>query len=189
MTKAITDPVTDIVLNVTRPLTEPLAESLAKTVPAPLTPQAGGDAAQARTPKLPADLSVDDSGAASAATGRPTAVSPGKSSDRDGLGPAFPPTDSRGFSHRVPGYGGSYDRERLDARYERPVPAPAPSAPCNSAHGAVQQSGETHTPRKKDQHAATLADGSPFALASGAGCVSAQAPTRERPREILEFPG
>ncbi|MEV6394108.1 hypothetical protein AB0M39_04885 [Streptomyces sp. NPDC051907] len=78
---------------------------------------------------------------------------------------------------------------RLAVRAPVPAPAPAPTRPCDFAHGAMQQSGETHTPRKGDQPAAALADGAALVLIPGAGGAATEPPTRERPREILEFPG
>ncbi|MGW7287996.1 hypothetical protein ACWGH4_21190 [Streptomyces sp. NPDC054847] len=72
---------------------------------------------------------------------------------------------------------------------QSPAPAPAPVDPCKDRPGAVHHSGETHTPRAGDQPAATSAGGSPDAFARGHGCPAAEPPTRDRPRDVLEFPG
>ncbi|MFJ8072633.1 hypothetical protein ACIQ7Q_01500 [Streptomyces sp. NPDC096176] len=69
------------------------------------------------------------------------------------------------------------------------APAPGPFDPCRSLHGVVPHSGETHSPRAGDQQAATPAHGSPDAFASGPVCPAAEPPTRDRPRDVLEFPG
>ncbi|MBT2367815.1 hypothetical protein J7E88_21505 [Streptomyces sp. ISL-10] len=68
-------------------------------------------------------------------------------------------------------------------------PAPEPFGPCGSVPGAVQHSGENHTPRPGDQHTAAFADGARDALVSAPGCPAAEPPTRDRPRDIPEFPG
>ncbi|MEV4679439.1 hypothetical protein [Streptomyces kurssanovii] len=75
------------------------------------------------------------------------------------------------------------------ASAQSPAPVPAPVDPCGDRPGAVHHSGETHTPRAGDQPAATSAGGSPDAFACGPGCPAAEPPTRDRPRDILEFPG
>ncbi|MEV4330225.1 hypothetical protein AB0K02_06745 [Streptomyces sp. NPDC049597] len=70
-----------------------------------------------------------------------------------------------------------------------PGQAPEPVRPCGIVPGTVQHSGENHMPRPGDQHAAAFADGARDALASGQVCPAAEPPTRDRPRDILEFPG
>jgi hypothetical protein len=72
---------------------------------------------------------------------------------------------------------------------QSPAPAPAPVDPCRDQPGAVHHSGETHTPRAGDQPAATSAGSSPDAFACGPRCPAAEPPTRDRPRDVLEFPG
>ncbi|MFI2373144.1 hypothetical protein [Streptomyces sp. NPDC018833] len=68
-------------------------------------------------------------------------------------------------------------------------PAPEPFGPCGFVPGAVQHSGENNTPRPGDQHMAAFADGARDALVSAPGCPAAEPPTRDRPRDIPEFPG
>ncbi|WP_406303390.1 hypothetical protein OHA61_14425 [Streptomyces sp. NBC_00885] len=172
--REVAQPVADTVRHVVPPvvqqLTEPLGglpvTSLPEPPPVPLTPP-GSHADQARAPQL--------------LLGRSAVVEAGRSS-----GAATVTT---------PGQLSSYDiglhRPRVEARSERPASAPAqvPGEPCDSTPGALQQSAETHTPRTGDQHAATSAYDRPFALVPGAGGSAADAPTRERPRDILDFPG
>ncbi|MEU0372081.1 hypothetical protein ABZ070_17815 [Streptomyces sp. NPDC006283] len=69
------------------------------------------------------------------------------------------------------------------------APAPGPFDPCRSLYGVVPHSGETHSPRAGDQQAATLAHEAPDAFTSGPVCPAAEPPTRDRPRDVLEFPG
>lgn len=68
-------------------------------------------------------------------------------------------------------------------------PGPGPVDPCEHRQGVVQHSGETHTPRAGDQPAATSDGGASNAFASAPGCPAAEPPTRDRPRDVLEFPG
>ncbi|MFF8842491.1 hypothetical protein ACF08N_07110 [Streptomyces sp. NPDC015127] len=70
-----------------------------------------------------------------------------------------------------------------------PDQAPAPFVPCGLVPGTVQHGGENHTPRPGDQHGAAFADAARDALVSGPGCPAAEPPTRDRPRDIPEFPG
>ncbi|MFD4138741.1 hypothetical protein [Streptomyces sp. NPDC058572] len=70
-----------------------------------------------------------------------------------------------------------------------PTHAPEPFAPCNSRQGTVPHSGESHTFRMGDHQAATLSYGSPGVFAGDPRWVAAEPPTRDRPRDILEFPG
>jgi hypothetical protein len=88
--------------------------------------------------------------------------------------------------------GGVYDGHSGTARAvsaQSPAPAPTHSDPCRDQPGAVHHSGETHTPRAGDQPAATSAGGAPDASACGAVRPAAWPPTRDRPRDVLEFPG
>ncbi|MER5459259.1 hypothetical protein ABT010_00900 [Streptomyces sp. NPDC002668] len=179
--KPAADTVRGVVLPVARPLTGALSETLNGLLPVPLPPP-GGDADQGLTPQYPADRPVGDS------ADRFTA---------DNLAEFAVPARWSGATATTAGPVGGYDGasglRRAEVRYERPAPAPAPAQvpgkPCDSTHGVLQQSGETHTPRTGDQHAATSVYGTPFALVPGAGWVAAETPTRERPRDILEFPG
>ncbi|WP_327325566.1 hypothetical protein OG735_26125 [Streptomyces sp. NBC_01210] len=179
--KQAADNVRDVVLPVAQPLTGPLTETLNGLLPVPLPPP-GGDADQGLTPQLPVDRPVDDS------ADRFTVDNPADSAD---------PGPWSGTTATTVGPVGGYDRalgfRQAEFRYERPVTAPAPAQvpgkPCDSTHGALQQSGETHAPRKGDQHAATSPYGTQFALVPGVAWAAAEAPTRERPRDILEFPG
>ncbi|MGW7357308.1 hypothetical protein ACWGI0_11930 [Streptomyces sp. NPDC054802] len=68
-------------------------------------------------------------------------------------------------------------------------PVPGPVDPCEHRQGVVQHSGETHTPRAGDQPAATSDAGAADAFGSAPGCPAAEPPTRDRPRDVLEFPG
>jgi hypothetical protein len=68
-------------------------------------------------------------------------------------------------------------------------PGPGPVDPCEHRQGVVQHSGDTHTPRAGDQPAATSDDGAADAFGSAPGCPAAEPPTRDRPRDVLEFPG
>lgn len=173
----------DAVTHVVRPLLEPLPPPLTPPVngqlPVPLTPPAdGGD--EGRTPQLPDDRPVDESAA------RPTAEHPGGLADPGGW-PGMAVTTFQ----PVGGYDTAAVRQRAEVRSAQPLPAPAqvPGKPCDSTHGALQQSSETHTPRKCEQHAATSAYARPFALVPGAGWAAGDEPTRESARDILEFPG
>ncbi|MGW0555086.1 hypothetical protein ACWDZ6_12910 [Streptomyces sp. NPDC002926] len=178
--KPAADTVRGVVLPVARPLTGALSETLNGLLPVPLPPPGDG-ADQGLTPQYPADRPVDDS------ADRFTA---------DDLADSVP---SRWFGGAgttagpVGGYDGAFGPGQAEVRYERPATAPAPTQvpgkPCDSTHGVLQQSGEIHTPRTGDQHAATSVYGTPFALVPGAGWVAAGTPPRERPRDILEFPG
>ncbi|GGW43498.1 hypothetical protein [Streptomyces xantholiticus] len=86
--------------------------------------------------------------------------------------------------------GGGFGTARLvSAKSPVHTPAPGPVDPRKHQQGAVQQSSETQAPRPGDQPAATFADVSPDASASGPGCPAAEPPTRDRPRDVLEFPG
>lgn len=173
--REVAQPVVATVRHVVRPvvqqLTEPLgglpAQSLPEPPPVPLTPPGSDADKEEGTPQLLLGRSavVEAGGSSEAAT----VTTPGQ------LG----------------SYGTGLDRPRVEARSAKPVSAPAqvPGEPCDSTPGALQQSAETHTPRTGDQHAATSAYDRPFALVPGAGGSAADAPTRERPRDILEFPG
>ncbi|WP_406272302.1 hypothetical protein OHT93_23075 [Streptomyces sp. NBC_00191] len=172
--REVAQPVVATVRHVVRPvvqqLTEPLgglpAQSLPEPPPVPVTPP-GSHAGKAGTPQL--------------LLGRSAVVEAGGSSE----------TATVTTPGQLGSYGTGLDRPRVEARSEKPVSAPAqvPGEPCDSTPGALQQSAETHTPRTGDQHAATSAYDRPFALVPGAGGSAADAPTRERPRDILEFPG
>lgn len=155
-----------VVQQLTEPLGGLLAQSLPEPPPVPLTPP-DSNAGQARTPQL--------------LLGRSAVVEAGRSSDA-----AAVTTPGQLVSEDT-----GLDRPRVEAPSETPVSAPAqvPGEPCDSTPGALQQSAETHTPRTGDQHAATSAYDRPFALVPGAGGSAADAPPRERPRDILEFPG
>ncbi|QIP85071.1 hypothetical protein GLX30_14720 [Streptomyces sp. Tu 2975] len=99
-------------------------------------------------------------------------------------GPAGAPGRDCGDAH-----GGHAGASRATSA-ESPAHAPAaPVDPCRDQPGAVHHSGETHTPRAGDQPAATSAGGSPDAFACAPGCPAADPPTRDRPRDVLEFPG
>jgi hypothetical protein len=172
--REVTQPVKDTARHLTRPLTQGPVPVPAPVPPVQLTPP-GVDADQSRTPQLTvarfADESVDWA----------TAQRPVERADRAGGGHPLSTVMPVG------GYISAHDRQWVDARHE--APAPAPTKPCNSSQGALPQSGETHTPRAGDQPAATSAYGMPYALAPGAVGAAAEPPTRERPRDILEFPG
>ncbi|GGT12083.1 hypothetical protein GCM10010271_13680 [Streptomyces kurssanovii] len=84
---------------------------------------------------------------------------------------------------------GGHSGAARTASAQSPAHVPAPVDPCGDRPGAVHHSGETHTPRAGDQPAATSAGGSTDAFACGPGCPAADPPTRDRPRDILEFPG
>lgn len=174
-------PAVDAVRHVVRPVLEPLPlpPTANGQLPVPLTPPVGGGD-EGRTPQLPDDRPVDESAA------RPAAERPGGLAVLDGSsGMAVTTFQSAG------GYDTAAGRQQAEVRYEQPSPAPAqvPGKPCDSTQGALQQSSETHTQRKGDQHAATSAYARPFALVPGAGWAAGDAPTRERARDILEFPG
>ncbi len=79
-------------------------------------------------------------------------------------------------------------RTTADSHATVPAPGQAPGKPCGIVPGALQQSGDSHTPRPGDQ-AAHTAGGTAFAPAPGAILAAAGEPTRERPGDILEFPG
>ncbi|MET7616460.1 hypothetical protein [Streptomyces sp. NPDC005408] len=173
--REVAQPVADTVRHVVRPavqqrtgiLTGLPTGSLPEPPPVPLTP-AGIGADQVRTtqPFVGVPPVVEAGGSSGA-----TASTPGQHSS----------------------YSGGLDRPRAEVRPGHPVPAPAPARvpgePYDSTPGVLQQSAETHTPRMGDQHAATSAGGRPFALVPGADRSALDAPTRERPRDILEFPG
>lgn len=185
--QAVTEPVTDIVRHVAEPLTEPLTRALDKVIPVPLPQPGDGDIEQEHTLRLHIDRSADGS------ADRTAANSPGKSADRAAdSGHPVRMTTGPGLQHRVAGHEYAYDRQRAVTRNTQSAPAQAPTKPikpCDSTHGTLQQSSETHTQRKGDQAAAMFAHSTPYALVSGAGCAATEPPTRERARDILEFPG
>jgi hypothetical protein len=111
------------------------------------------------------------------------------------MGPAHPSADAGHAgatgTGRYCGEQGGHPGAALLASAGSPAhsPGPGPIGPCKHPQGAVQHSSETHTPRAGDQPAATSADGPTDAFASGPGCPAADPPTRDRPRDVLEFPG
>ncbi|NUK88673.1 hypothetical protein [Streptomyces lunaelactis] len=187
--RTVTQPVTETVRHV-RPLAEGLTGPLIDALPAPLptplpTPPAppGGDADQGGTPQPSVDLPVAN-----------PADLPTATSSITGVGLADSGSAALAATWSSSPYGGAVDHQSAVARHApttapTPAPAPLPGKPCDSTPGALQQSNETHTPRAGDQHAATSAYGTRFALVPGAGSAAAEAPIRERPRDILEFPG
>ncbi|MEU4494476.1 hypothetical protein AB0F96_13740 [Streptomyces sp. NPDC023998] len=187
--REVAEPVTDtgrgVVRTVVRSLTEPVTGALTGTpgghLPVPL-PTPGGGVGPGLTPQLPLERPVDESPDGF------TAKNPAGKSDS-----ARPSCALAVMVGPVGGYDSGLGRGRAEAAGKQPASAPAPAqvpgSPCNSTPGALQQSTETHTPRTGDQHAAVSAYGRPVALGSGAVRAAADAPTRERPRDILEFPG
>ncbi|WP_142214114.1 hypothetical protein [Streptomyces sp. SLBN-118] len=177
--RVVAQPVVGTVRPFVRPvihrLTERLGALTAQALPAHALP------GPLPVPLTPAGSDADRMGGPQPVLGRPASVEPGGS--------------SRAATVSTRGQLGSYDtgpdRLRAEARPERPVTAPAqvPGEPCHSVPGALQQSAETHTPRTGDQQAATGAYDRSLALAPDTCGSSADAPTRERPRDILEFPG
>ncbi|MFI1398906.1 hypothetical protein [Streptomyces sp. NPDC020681] len=172
------EPVLETVDTVTAPLTEVPDEVL----PAPLPPSGSGADPGGTTP-LPADPSAGHSAGPATANGLASAGRSAESETLDAFRYAYVPADGGDA------YAGVLDRPKGDTRQERNGPAQAPVKPCDFVPGALQQSGETHSPRSGDQQAAAGAYGVEFALVPGAGSAAAKAPTRERPRDILEFPG
>ncbi len=159
-----------------RTLSGPLAEPLKPVVPDELTPS-GGDEDQSRTPRLSADRRP----AAAVVSAPWSAVGTATSAAPAPVG--VQPADGGAYARVTDGLQG-------DTRHQRPVPvpAPAPDKPCGTAPGALQQTGDKHTPRTGEQ-ATTTAYGADLALVPGGGSAAAGAPTRERSRDILEFPG
>ncbi|MFK4225150.1 hypothetical protein [Streptomyces sp. NPDC019890] len=187
--REVAEPVTDTGRGVVRPLvrslTEPVTGALTGTpgghLPVPLRPPGGG-AGPGQAPQLPVERPVDESPDGF------TAKNPAGMSDSARPSGAFAV-----MVGPVGGYDSGLGRGRAEVAGKQPASAPAPAqvpgSPCNSTPGALQQSTETHTPRTGDQHAAVSAYGRSLALGSGAVRAAAHAPTRERPCDILEFPG
>ncbi|MDQ0941302.1 hypothetical protein [Streptomyces sp. V1I1] len=182
--REVLQPAAGTVADVVGPVVEPVTGTPGEFLPVP-PPSAGGGTDPGQ-PQGPADRLVDES---------PGGITAKPSSDE------ADPARSSGATVAAVGPAGEYDGEYAGALGRHPgevphaqpasAPAPAqvPGKPCNSTHGALQQSTETHTPRKGDQPAAVSAYDSPYALVSGAVRATAAAPTCERPRDILEFPG
>ncbi|MFI2351389.1 hypothetical protein ACH492_31085 [Streptomyces sp. NPDC019443] len=173
-------PAAGTVADVVGPVIEPVTGTPGDFLPVP-PPSAGGGTDPGQ-PQGPADRLVDES--------------PGGVTAKPSSGEADPARPS-GATVAAVGAAGEYDgalgRHLGEVPHAQPASAPAPAqvpgTPCNSTPGALQQSTETHVPRTGDQPAAVSAYDSPYALVSGAVRAAADAPTRERPRDILEFPG
>jgi hypothetical protein len=175
--REVLQPAAGTVADVVGPVVEPVTGTPGEFLPVP-PPSAGGGTDPGQ-PQGPADRLVDESPAGF--TAKPSS------------GEADPARPSGATVAAAGGYDGGLGRHLGEVPHAQPASAPAPAqvpgTPCNSTPGALQQSTETHIPRMGDQPAAVSAYDSPYALVSGAVRAAADAPTRERPRDILEFPG
>ncbi|MFE6130162.1 hypothetical protein ACFQ6Q_18155 [Streptomyces sp. NPDC056437] len=180
--------------SIVEPLAEPLVESLAASLDGPMA------LILARTPGLPQGL-TPPLGTPPLDGNEPQTAPQLPSVDNSALNPAFhggtcgptAETPAATVSHRVFGVDRSVRaaaaaRTTADSHATVPAPGQAPGKPCGIVPGALQQSGDSHTPRPGDQ-AAHTAGGTAFAPAPGAVRAAAGEPTRERPGDILEFPG
>jgi hypothetical protein len=182
--REVLQPAAGTVADVVGPVVEPVTGTPGEFLPVP--PPSVGGGTDPGQPQGPVDRLVDES--------------PGGITAKPSSGEADPARSS-GATVAAVGPAGEYDgeydgalgRHLGEVPYAQPASAPGPAQvpgkPCNSTPGALQQSSETYTPRKGDQHAAVGAYARPFALVPGAVRATADAPTRERPRDILEFPG
>ncbi|MGI5402400.1 hypothetical protein ACQEVG_23740 [Streptomyces sp. CA-135486] len=173
-------PVAGTVEDAVRLVVEPVTGTPGELLPVPL-PSAGGGTDPGH-PQRPSDRPVDEPSDGFTVKHLASAADPARPSGASAV--VVGPADA---------YDGALGRHLGEVPHAQPASAPAPEqvpgTPCNSIPGALQQSTETHTPRTGDQHAAVSACGRPVALGSGAVRAAADAPTRERPRDILEFPG
>ncbi|MET7516739.1 hypothetical protein ABZS88_25250 [Streptomyces sp. NPDC005480] len=115
------------------------------------------------------------SAAAHAAAGHSDGARPGK---REATGPV---------GHVFASAGDNAVPARTPAAKTAGSPAPAPAFPSGSAVG--QSAGDGSTTRHSDLAAAAFGSGATARLLSGATASSHAAPTRDRHRDIPEFPG
>jgi hypothetical protein len=178
--REVLQPVAATVADVVGPVVEPVTGTPGEFLPVPPPPSVGGGTDPGQ-PQGPADRLVDES---------PGGFTAKPSGEADPARPSGATVAAVGAAGE---YDGALGRHLGEVPHAQPASAPAPAqvpgTPCNSTPGALQQSTETHIPRTGDQPAAVGAYDSPYALVSGAVRAAADAPTRERPCDILEFPG
>ncbi|WP_327681139.1 hypothetical protein [Streptomyces sp. NBC_00467] len=185
---------------IVEPLAEPLVESLAESLAGSMKPTLAQTPGLPHAPGLPQGL-TPPLGAPPLDGNEPQAAPQLPSVDNSALNPAFPAgtcgpaagTAAATAAHRTFGVDRSVRaaaaaRTTADSPAPAPAPRQAPGKPCGIVPGALQQSGDSHTPRPGDQ-ATHTAGGTAFAPAPGAVRAAAGEPTRERPGDILEFPG
>lgn len=186
--------------SIVEPLAEPLVESLAASLADPMRPILAEAPGLPHAPGLPQGL-TPPLGTPPLDGNEPQTAPQLPSVDNSALNPAFhagtcgptAETPAATASHRTFGVDRSVRvaaavRTTADSHATVPAPGQAPGKPCGIVPGALQQSGDSHTPRPGDQ-AAHTAGGTAFALVPGAILAAAGEPTRERPGDILEFPG
>lgn len=114
--------------------------------------------------------------AAHATAGHSDAARPGKREAAEAVGDVFAPA------------GGNVPvRTPAEQAAGTSTPAPAPAFPSGSAVG--QSAGDGSSTRHSDLAAAAFGSGATARLLSGATASSHAAPTRDRHRDIPEFPG
>ncbi|WNO72800.1 hypothetical protein [Streptomyces sp. AM8-1-1] len=191
---------------IVEPVAQPLFESLAESLAGSMKPILAQTPGLPHAPGLPQGL-TPPLGTPSLDGNEPQTAPQLPSADNSALNPAFPagtcgpaagtPTATAATAatavHRIFGVDRSVRaaaaaRTTVDSPAPAPAPGQAPGKPCGIVPGALQQSGDSHTPRPGDQ-ATHPAGGTAFAPAPGAVLAAAGEPTRERPGDILEFPG
>ncbi|MFF7201907.1 hypothetical protein [Streptomyces sp. NPDC008141] len=214
MAEPVRAAVRDTARPVTRPLNRPIVEPLAQPLVESLAESLAGSMKPilARTPGLPHAPGLPQGvtpplGTPSLDGNEPQTAPQLSSADNSALNPAFPagtcgpaagtPTATAATAatavHRTFGVDRSVRaaaaaRTTVDSPAPAPAPGQAPGKPCGIVPGALQQSGDSHTPRPGDQ-ATHTAGGTAFARPPGAVRAAAGEPTRERPGDILDFPG
>lgn len=167
-------------------LTEVLSRALPLPAPGELPAIPGGPEAAWPVPGIEPSM-VRGSGltaTASAVTGDAGAAGQPAADARSGPAAGYAGGTWPGWSPDAPGAPAV-----TPVLVSAPDQGPEPVRPCGFVPGTVQHSGENHMPRPGDQHGAACADGARDALVSGQVCPAAEPPTRDRPRDILEFPG
>jgi hypothetical protein len=193
------EPTAEAVRVATRPVPDDVTEPAGQLIgavagPLSATPLPAGPVTAGRLPGPGGVVVPGDGPAAGPVPGyAPLTTDPADSAPA--MGPARAPADA---GHAAATGFGRYCGERSGHPGAAPLasadapahsPGPGPVDPCEHRQGVVQNSGETHTPRAGDQPAATSDDGTADAFASAPGCPAAEPPTRDRPRDVLEFPG
>ena len=186
--------------SIVEPVAEPLLMSLAESLDGPMTLILARTPGLPHAPGLPQGL-TPPLGTPPLDGNEPQTAPQLPSVDNSALNPAFhggtcgptAETPAATASHRTFGVDRSVRaaaaaRTTVDSHATVPAPGQAPGKPCGIVPGALQQSGDSHTPRPGDQ-AAHTAGGTAFAPVPGAILAAAGEPTRERPGDILEFPG
>jgi hypothetical protein len=208
-TAAVVEPTVEAVRVATRPvpddvtgLTRQLIGAVAGPLPAAPLPAAPLPAAPLPSGPLPAGQLPGPGGVVVPGDGPAAGPAPGYApftTEPGGSALAMRPAHTSADAGHAAAMGiGRYCGERsghpgaaLLASADSPAhsPGPGPVDPCEHRQGVVQHSGETHTPRAGDQPAATSDADAADAFGSAPGCPAAEPPTRDRPRDVLEFPG